>query len=63
MKKRLRMTSIVLFALMMGILNTFGQTRQQQQVITSRYDLLRLSNLQQQYQQKATSEKQEAILS
>jgi chitodextrinase len=61
MKKRLRLTSFVLIALMMGVLNSFGQTRQQQQVITSRYDLLRLSNLQQQYQQKATIEKQEAI--
>ena len=61
MKTRLRLTSLLLIALVMGFLNTFGQTRQQQQVITSRYDLRELNNLQQQYQQKATQEKQEAI--
>lgn len=61
MKTRLRLTSLVLFALAMGLMNTFGQTRQQQEAITSRYDLLRLSNLQQQYQQKATHDKQAAI--
>ncbi|KAF0201162.1 MAG: fibronectin type iii domain [Bacteroidetes bacterium] len=62
MIKRLRLTAIVLSLVLVAASNSFGQTRQQQEVITSRYDQQSLSDLQSRFQGKATLEKQAVML-
>lgn len=62
MIKRLRLTATVLSLVFATAMNTFGQTRQQQEVITSRYDQQSLSELQSRFQGKATLEKQAVLL-
>ena len=62
MIKRLRLTAIVISLVLVAASNSFGQTRQQQEVITSRYDQQSLSDLQSRFQGKATLEKQAVML-
>ncbi len=62
MIKRLRLTAIVLSLILLVASNSFGQTRQQQEVITSRYDQQSLSELQSRFQGKAVLEKQAVLL-
>jgi len=62
MLKRLRLTAIVLSLVLVVASNSFGQTRQQQEVITSRYDQQSLSELQSRFQGKATLEKKAVLL-
>jgi trimeric autotransporter adhesin len=61
MSNKLRLATAVLLLVFASTMNTFGQTKQQQEQITSRYDQQSLSELQSRYQGKATLEKYAAV--
>lgn len=62
MSKKLHLAAAVLLLVFASAINTFGQTKQQQEQITSRYDQQSLSELQSRFHGKATLEKQAAVL-
>jgi trimeric autotransporter adhesin len=62
MRKKLQLAATVLLLVFASAMNAFGQTKQQQEQITSRYDQQSLSELQSHFQGKATLEKQAAVL-
>ncbi|MBE0661542.1 MAG: fibronectin type III domain-containing protein [Bacteroidales bacterium] len=62
MSKKLHLAAAVLLLVFASAINTFGQTKQQQEQITLRYDQQILSELQSQFQGKATLEKHAAVL-
>ena len=61
MIKNAYLPKIFLFVILSLGLNAFAQTMEQKKIITSDYDNLKLTELQAQFQLKATSEKQAAL--
>jgi trimeric autotransporter adhesin len=62
MNKRLLKTNFVLIVMLFAAIHASGQTKEQRDIISSRYNRQKLSELQDQYQKKAELEKQNALL-